>query len=93
MDAEAALKKEHEIVIPFPHPHPPKDAKYTLHYERPAHINTVGSYPLSTRTKHGDDLVLDFVVTMPSVSGIPMSGRVELLLKSVVGDISREGLS
>jgi U3 small nucleolar RNA-associated protein 22 len=44
------------------------DANYKLQYDKPAHINTTGSYALQTATKYGDDLVIDLVVTMPPVS-------------------------
>lgn len=37
-----------------------------MEYASPEHINIAGSYPLSTSTNTGEDLVLDVVVTMPS---------------------------
>jgi U3 small nucleolar RNA-associated protein 22 len=71
VDAEKALKTKDKISVPFPFPRPPKDANYKLQYDKPAHINAVGSYPLNTAIKHGDDLVIDFVVTMPAVRFLP----------------------
>lgn len=65
-DAQKGLQKESKVVVPFPHPRPPKDANYKVEYAPPAHINIAGSYPLSTHTKTGEDLILDVVVTMPS---------------------------
>lgn len=52
-------------MVPFPNPHPPKDAKYKLQYERPSSINAIGSYPLKTATKSEDGMAIDLVVIMP----------------------------
>ncbi|KAF2814050.1 Nrap protein [Mytilinidion resinicola] len=65
-DAEKSLLKSSKVSTPFPHPRPPKDAKYKLEYEKPAVINVTGSYVLEIATKHGDELCVDLVVTMPS---------------------------
>jgi len=53
------------IMVPFPGPHPPKDAQYKLQYERPASINVTGSYPLKTVTRSDDRYAIDLVVTIP----------------------------
>lgn len=53
------------MLVPFPSPRPPKDAKYKLSYERPSSINATGSYPLKTATKADDGIAIDLVVTMP----------------------------
>jgi U3 small nucleolar RNA-associated protein 22 len=71
VEAEEALKSKDKISVPFPFPRPPKDAKYKLQYEKPAHINAIGSYPLNTALKNGDGLSIDVVVTMPTVSFLP----------------------
>ncbi|KAF3047615.1 hypothetical protein E8E12_010882 [Didymella heteroderae] len=63
-EAEKALKSA-GIVVPFPSPRPPKDAKYKLAFERPSSINATGSYPLKMATKSDDGIVIDLVVTMP----------------------------
>ncbi|KAH8727059.1 Nrap protein [Phaeosphaeriaceae sp. PMI808] len=63
-EAEKALKSS-GLVIPFPNPRPPKDAKYKLQYERPASINATGSYPLKIATRTEDSFSIDLVVTMP----------------------------
>ncbi|KAF2176404.1 Nrap protein [Zopfia rhizophila CBS 207.26] len=63
-EAEAALNFE-KVKIPFPNPHPAKDAKYKLQYERPVSINATGSYPLKIATRTEDELAIDLVVTMP----------------------------
>ena len=60
------MLRSHGIAIPFPNPSPPKDAKYTLQYDRPNSINAAGSYPLKLATRTEDGLVIDLVVTMPS---------------------------
>ncbi|KAF1843732.1 pre-rRNA processing protein Utp22 [Cucurbitaria berberidis CBS 394.84] len=62
--AEKTLKSA-GVTIPFPSPHPPKDALYKLQYERPASVNATGSYPLKTTTRAEDELSIDLVVTMP----------------------------
>jgi U3 small nucleolar RNA-associated protein 22 len=77
VDAEKALKTKDKISVPFPLPRPPKDVKYKLQYEQPAHINAVGSYPLNTATKHGNALVIDFVVTMPAVGFLLLKPKFE----------------
>lgn len=65
-DAERRLARDVKVRVPFPHPRPPKAANYKVEYAPPAHINVAGSYPLSTSTKAGEDLIVDVVVTMPS---------------------------
>jgi U3 small nucleolar RNA-associated protein 22 len=51
--------------VPFPHPRPPKDAKYKFHYDRPSNVNATGSYPLKTATRNDHTFAIDLVVTMP----------------------------
>ncbi|KAF2466725.1 pre-rRNA processing protein-like protein Utp22 [Lindgomyces ingoldianus] len=63
-DSETALESE-KIVIPFPNPRPPRDAKYKMQYDRPTSINAIGSYPLKTTTRAEDELAIDLAVTMP----------------------------
>lgn len=64
IEAEKSLKAA-GIMVPFPGPHPPKDAQYKLQYERPASINVTGSYPLKTVTRSDDRYAIDLVVTIP----------------------------
>lgn len=66
VEAEAALRKQENIVIPFPNPRPATNANYKLEYARPAHINPVGSFPLNLGTRAGDDIVIDLMVSMPA---------------------------
>ena len=67
MQAEREQHNLHTIRIPFPHPRPAKEAKYTLAYSKPANINVVGSYARKTTIQIGDQLGIDLAVTMPSV--------------------------
>jgi U3 small nucleolar RNA-associated protein 22 len=52
------------VVVPM---RMPQDVNYKLEYAKPANFNVVGSHPLKTSTKHGDDLILDLMVMMPEV--------------------------
>ncbi|PVI06993.1 Nrap protein [Periconia macrospinosa] len=63
-EAEKTLKSE-GVTIPFPRPLPPKDARYTLQYERPSTVNATGSYPLKTATRDDHGFAIDLLVTMP----------------------------
>lgn len=65
-EAEKQLKSSAGIIIPFPVPKPPKDAKYKLEFARPSNINVVGSYVLKTQTMSEHALCIDMTVTMPS---------------------------
>ena len=70
MQAEHEQHNLHPIRIPFPHPRPTKEAKYTLPYSKPANINVVGSYARNTTIQIGDQLGIDLAVTMPSVRSV-----------------------
>ncbi|KAK7543513.1 Nrap protein [Phyllosticta citricarpa] len=65
VEAERSLIKRSKVAVPFPHPRPPKDAKYTLQYSKPIAINPVGSYPLKINTRIGDEYAIDLMVVMP----------------------------
>ncbi|KAL0259951.1 U3 snoRNP protein [Diplodia seriata] len=65
LDAERALIKQSKVAIPFPHPRPPRDAKYTLQYAKPTIINPVGSYPLKLNARTGEAQAIDLVLAMP----------------------------
>lgn len=64
-EAERSLLEKDKVVVPM---RLPQDVNYKLEYATPANFNVVGSYPLKTRAKTGDDLVLDLMVMMPPVS-------------------------
>ncbi|EOD48163.1 putative pre-rrna processing protein utp22 protein [Neofusicoccum parvum UCRNP2] len=66
-DAERSLIKQSKVAIPFPHPRPPKDAKYTVQYAKPTVINPIGSYPLKTNARTGNEQAIDLVVVMPPI--------------------------
>ncbi|EKG10699.1 Nrap protein [Macrophomina phaseolina MS6] len=65
IDAERSLIKQSRVTVPFPHPRPPNDAKYTLEYAKPTVINPVGSYPLKLNARTSDEQAIDLVVVMP----------------------------
>lgn len=65
-DAERQLLMSSKVAIPFPHPRPPKDAKYKLEFARSSRINVVGSYALKMNSRSSDALEIDMTVTMPS---------------------------
>lgn len=46
----------------------PQDINYKLEYAKPSNFSVVGSHPLKTSARHGDDLILDLMVMMPQVS-------------------------
>ena len=54
------------ILIPFPDPGPPMDAKYKFQYVRPTNINVIGSHALKTASRSRKSVEIDMVVTMPS---------------------------
>ncbi|OJD34643.1 pre-rrna processing protein utp22 [Diplodia corticola] len=65
LDAERSLIKQSKVAVPFPHPRPPKDAKYTLQYAKPTVINPIGSYPLKLSARTGEAQTVDLVLVMP----------------------------
>lgn len=64
-DAERSLIKQSKVAIPFPHPQPPKDAKYTLEYAKPTVMNPIGSYPLKLNARTVKEQAIDLAVVMP----------------------------
>ena len=64
-DAEKQLRKKAQVVVPFPRPRPPKDAKYKLEYQKPANVNVVGSHALKTSSRATQVLEIDMALTMP----------------------------
>ncbi|KAF2664907.1 Nrap protein [Microthyrium microscopicum] len=63
--AEKQMLKDDKVAIPFPEPRPKVDSSYTLSYQKPAHINVAGSYPVQTITQSDSPMKLDLVITMP----------------------------
>ena len=94
LEAERQQLDFHNVRIPFPQPRPPKDAKYTLAYSKPANINVVGSYARKTAIQLGERLEIDLAVTMPSVRPLlcPILAR-SLILMPTKAHVSRERLS
>jgi U3 small nucleolar RNA-associated protein 22 len=65
-EAEKELVTSSNVVVPFPYPRPPKDAKYKLSYRKPGAVNIVGSYALKTASRARKTLDIDMVIIMPS---------------------------
>lgn len=65
-DAERSLLVSSKVVVPFPIPRPPKDAKYKLEYAKPSKINVIGSHALKTVVRSKDNLEIDMTLTMPA---------------------------
>ncbi|TKA68398.1 hypothetical protein B0A55_08744 [Friedmanniomyces simplex] len=65
-EAEQQLLKSSKVIVPFPQPRPPRDAKYKLEFAGPSSINVIGSYALKTNLRSKEALEIDMVVTMPS---------------------------
>ncbi|TID14231.1 Nrap protein [Venturia nashicola] len=61
-EAQRSLLKKDKVVVPM---HLPQDVNYKLEYAKPANFNVVGSHPLKTGTKTGDELILDLMIMMP----------------------------
>ncbi|ERF71395.1 hypothetical protein EPUS_07423 [Endocarpon pusillum Z07020] len=64
-EAEKLLRKEAGVCVPFPHPRPGRDTKYTLEYKRPARVDVVGSLPLQLGIKSKDICTADLAITLP----------------------------
>ncbi len=72
---EKEFRKNYNITIPFPHPKPLADVKYTLAFEKPVSVMVVGSYALKTLTNMEEGFAIDLAVAMPPVSSIPDSSK------------------
>ncbi|KAI1763688.1 Nrap protein [Hypoxylon sp. FL1150] len=64
-DVSAKFEKANRITIPYPDPKPAKESPYKLAFEKPAHVNVVGSWVLQTNVKSQPDLTIDMIVIMP----------------------------
>ena len=65
-DAEHQFLKSGKVIVPFPEPTPPKDAKYKFAFASPLSINVVGSYALKTSPRAREAVEIDMMVTMPA---------------------------
>lgn len=61
------MLKKHKIIIPFPTPKPAKEVKYKFAFEKPSHMNVVGSFVMKTMVKNNGINNVDLVIQMPSV--------------------------
>jgi U3 small nucleolar RNA-associated protein 22 len=69
LDASRRLLKR-GIAVPYPHPLPSEDTKWTVAYSPPSDINLVGSWATQTavKGKDGTKFGVDLAVEMPAVS-------------------------
>jgi hypothetical protein len=69
LDASRRLLKR-GIAVPYPHPLPSEDTKWTVAYSTPSDINLVGSWATQTavKGKDGTKFGVDLAVEMPAVS-------------------------
>lgn len=54
-----------KIAIPFTHPKPSKDVKFTFRYQSPASINVVGGFSLKTHVRSPNVNTIDLVTVLP----------------------------
>ncbi|KAI1814133.1 pre-rRNA processing protein utp22 [Poronia punctata] len=64
-DASANWEKTSRTVIPYPDPKPAKNSPYKVSFEKPTHINVVGSYTSQTMAKSQATFAVDMIVVMP----------------------------
>ncbi|KAI0550958.1 Nrap protein [Xylaria curta] len=64
--ASAEWEKTSRTAIPYPDPKPAKDCPYKVSFEKPTHINVVGSYTSQTMAKSQSSFAVDMIVVMPA---------------------------
>ncbi|GAP89879.1 putative nrap protein [Rosellinia necatrix] len=65
-EACANWEKTSRTTIPFPDPKPAKNCPYKVGFEKPSHINVVGSYTSQTMVKSQSSFAVDMIVVMPA---------------------------
>ncbi|KAJ8132594.1 hypothetical protein O1611_g1035 [Lasiodiplodia mahajangana] len=65
-DASASWGKTSRTTIPYPDPKPAKNCPYKVAFEKPTHINVVGSYTSQTMIKSQASFTVDMIVVMPA---------------------------
>ncbi|KAF2971965.1 hypothetical protein GQX73_g1516 [Xylaria multiplex] len=65
-EASASWEKANRTAIPYPDPKPAKNCPYKVSYEKPTHINVVGSYTSQTMAKSQSIFSVDMIVVMPA---------------------------
>ncbi|KAI0190724.1 nrap protein [Xylaria flabelliformis] len=64
--ASAEWEKTSRTAIPYPDPKPAKDCPYKVSFEKPTHVNVVGSYTSQTMAKSQSSFAVDMIVVMPA---------------------------
>ncbi|KAJ2984568.1 hypothetical protein NUW58_g5992 [Xylaria curta] len=65
-EASAGWEKTNRTAIPYPDPKPAKNCPYKVSFEKPTHINVVGSYASQTMAKTQASFAVDMIVVMPA---------------------------
>ncbi|KAI0799325.1 Nrap protein [Xylaria sp. FL0064] len=65
-EASSSWAKTNRITIPYPDPKPAKNCPYKVAFEKPTHINVVGSYTSQTMVKSQSNFAVDMIVVMPT---------------------------
>ncbi|KAI0517748.1 Nrap protein [Xylaria bambusicola] len=65
-EASATWEKTNRTAIPYPDPKPAKDCPYKVAFEKPTHINVVGSYTSRTMVKSQSSFAVDMIAVMPA---------------------------
>ncbi|KAI1363512.1 Nrap protein [Xylaria arbuscula] len=65
-EASTNWAKTNRIAIPYPDPKPAKNSPYMVSFEKPSHINVVGSYTSQTMIKSQSKFAVDMIVVMPT---------------------------
>ncbi|KAI1428966.1 Nrap protein [Xylaria sp. FL1777] len=65
-EASSGWEKTSRTAIPYPDPKPAKNCPYKVSFEKPAHINVVGSYTSQTMVKSQSNFAVDMIVVMPA---------------------------
>ncbi|KAI0409357.1 Nrap protein [Xylaria palmicola] len=65
-EASTRWEKASRTAIPYPDPKPAKGCPYKVSFEKPTHINVVGSYASQTMTKSQPCFAVDMIAVMPA---------------------------
>ncbi|RWA12554.1 hypothetical protein EKO27_g2569 [Xylaria grammica] len=65
-EASGSWEKTNRTSIPYPDPKPAKNCSYKVSFEKPTHINVVGSYTSQTMVKSQSNFAVDMIVVMPA---------------------------
>ncbi|KAI0188841.1 Nrap protein [Astrocystis sublimbata] len=65
-EATTRWEKTSRTAIPYPDPKPARGCPYKVSFEKPTHINVVGSYASQTMTKSQSSFAVDMIAVMPA---------------------------